>query len=80
MEISASHIEWRKSTHSSQGGCLEVAVIEGQVAIRDSKNRRGPVLKFTPVEWGDFIAGVRAGQFDYSRQKIQKDQSGTTTG
>jgi hypothetical protein len=63
--MNASHLEWRKSTYSVTNGCLEVAVVNGQVAVRDSKNRRGPVLTFTPVEWRAFVAGVRHGEFDY---------------
>jgi uncharacterized protein DUF397 len=32
--------------------------------VRDSKNRTGPLLGFTPTEWAAFTAGVRAGEFD----------------
>jgi Domain of unknown function (DUF397) len=67
-----SHIVWRKSTLSVENGCLEFAVIEGRVAIRDSKNRLGPVLTFAPIEWKEFLDGVRAGEFDHTRQKFQK--------
>jgi hypothetical protein len=34
------------------------------VAIRNSKDRSGPVLAFSPAEWEAFTAGVRDGQFD----------------
>jgi hypothetical protein len=34
------------------------------VAVRDSKNQRGPVLVFTPAEWAAFVAGVKDGEFD----------------
>ncbi|MCC5577269.1 DUF397 domain-containing protein [Microtetraspora sp. AC03309] len=33
-------------------------------AVRDSKDRNGPVLTFTPSEWSAFIGGVRDGEFD----------------
>jgi hypothetical protein len=55
---------WRKSTYSNSSSCVEVAVIDGQVAVRDSKNQQGPVLVFTPIEWRRFLDGVREGQFD----------------
>jgi hypothetical protein len=55
---------WRKSTWSGQDGCVEVAFLEGRVAVRDSKNPRGPVLLFTANEWEAFLSGVRHGQFD----------------
>jgi hypothetical protein len=33
-------------------------------AVRDSKDREGPVLVLTPDEWPAFTAGVRGGDFD----------------
>ena len=58
-----SHAAWRKSVYSYDNGCVEVAFIEGQVAVRDSKNQNGAVLLFTPIEWRAFLHGVRDGQF-----------------
>jgi Domain of unknown function (DUF397) len=50
--------EWRISTHSANGStCVEVARnLPGFVAVRDSKDRQGPVLAFTPDQWRTFIA------------------------
>ncbi|MGH3155555.1 MAG: DUF397 domain-containing protein [Streptosporangiaceae bacterium] len=58
--------EWRKSSYSANGStCVEVARnLAGIVAVRDSKNARGPVLAFTPTEWNSFTATVRDGEFD----------------
>ena len=57
---------WRTSSRSNdQGLCVEVATnLPGVVAVRDSKDRSGPVLAFTPSEWSAFIAGVKNGKFD----------------
>jgi hypothetical protein len=55
---------WRKSTFSESNGCIEVAFVGEQVAIRDSKDRSGPVLTFSPTEWEAFLAGVRRGEFN----------------
>jgi uncharacterized protein DUF397 len=55
--------DWEKSTRSGPDGCVEVAFVEGQVAVRDSKHKQGPVLVFTPVEWEAFLGGVSDGQF-----------------
>jgi len=43
MDLSSAN--WRKSSFSSGGGnaCVEVAVLPGIVAIRDSKDPDGPV-------------------------------------
>jgi len=35
----------------------------GLVAVRDSKDRRGPVLLFTPGQWRAFTAAVKTGEF-----------------
>jgi hypothetical protein len=55
--------DWQKSRRSMSNGCVEVAYIDDQVAVRDSKHREGPVLAFTPVEWEAFLGGISDGQF-----------------
>jgi hypothetical protein len=55
---------WRKSSFSGANGCVEIAVIDGKIAVRDSKAQKGPVLTFTPGEWKAFVGGVRNGEFD----------------
>ncbi|HST66341.1 MAG TPA: DUF397 domain-containing protein [Mycobacteriales bacterium] len=59
-------MEWRRSgtCQGADSTCVEVAVGDGGVAVRDSKDAAGPVLRFTPAEWAAFLAGVRAGDFD----------------
>jgi hypothetical protein len=64
MMVDLSTATWRKSTRSGANGCVEVAFVQGQVAVRDSKQRGGPVLVFTAHEWAAFLSGVRAGEFD----------------
>jgi hypothetical protein len=59
-----STLVWLKSTLSAANGCVEVAIQADGVAVRDSKDRGGPVLLFTRHEWEAFVGGVRAGEFD----------------
>jgi hypothetical protein len=62
-----TNAEWHKSSFSGSngGGCVEVARNQlGVVAVRDSKDREGPALVFTPDEWRAFLDGVRAAEFD----------------
>jgi hypothetical protein len=55
---------WRRSRHCANGSCVEVAYLDTQIAMRDSKHQDGPVLRFTPSEWTAFLDGVRTGDFD----------------
>ncbi|MFI6825270.1 DUF397 domain-containing protein [Micromonospora sp. NPDC050187] len=59
--LDLTRAEWRTSTHSSgNGNCLEVAGVDGRVAVRDSKDRPGPVLVFPHASWRHFVAGIEA--------------------
>ena len=62
MDLSSA--VWRKSTFSGANGCVEVAILDESVAVRDSKDPSGPVLVFTTFEWRAFLDGVRDGEFD----------------
>jgi hypothetical protein len=64
MMVDLSTAKWRKSSLSGANGCVEVAFIEGHVAVRDSKDGASPVLVFTTREWKAFLGGVRDGEFD----------------
>jgi Domain of unknown function (DUF397) len=59
--------DWFKSSASAdKGNCVEVRTLPyGGVAVRDSKDRGGPVLRFTAAEWGAFVAGARNGEFTF---------------
>jgi predicted secreted Zn-dependent protease len=57
------HVVWRKSSASAQGNCVEVAAAGESILVRDTKNRAGAVLTFTPAEWQAFLTGVNAGEF-----------------
>lgn len=61
-------LRWFKSSRSTAAGeCVEVAVDGPEVAVRDSRDPQGPVLRFSGTAWRDFIAGVRTGSFDTDR-------------
>ncbi|MEU1601714.1 DUF397 domain-containing protein [Micromonospora matsumotoense] len=50
---------WRTATRSSSNGgdCVEVADnLPGRVLVRDSKDRAGGTLSFTPDGWRAFVA------------------------
>jgi hypothetical protein len=43
---------------------VEVAFVDGAIAVRDSRNPTGPVLLFTRSEWDAFVGGAKDGEFD----------------
>lgn len=53
--------QWFKSSYSGNGAsCVECAHLpDGSMAVRDTKNRSGPMLRFTPAQWQAFVTGVR---------------------
>ena len=55
---------WQTSTHSRQNGnCVEVARnVPEVVAVRDSKDRGGPALTFSPTAWEVFTHQIQAGE------------------
>jgi predicted secreted Zn-dependent protease len=67
IEFDRDQLSWQLSSYTNgNGACVEVAVLpEGGRAIRDSKDRSGPILVFTAAEWSAFASGVRDGEFDH---------------
>jgi hypothetical protein len=64
--MNTADTEWVKARRSSNGGsCVEVRRRAGQIEVRDSKDRSGPVLRFTGHEWDAFLDGARNAEFDH---------------
>jgi hypothetical protein len=63
---SAPRPAWIKSSLSfANSNCVEAARLSGgQIGVRDSKDPRGGILRFTRAEWSAFLSGVRNGDFD----------------
>jgi hypothetical protein len=60
-------LRWIKSSRSAaNGNCVEMAwpVAGAVVALRDSKDPQGTVLRFTGDAWSSFISEVKAGTYD----------------
>ena len=58
---------WKKASRSNGNGgnnCVEVAILDTGVAVRDSKDRSGPALMFTSAEWTAFVDSAKDGEFD----------------
>lgn len=52
-----TQLAWFKSSYSgdSGGDCIEVAARPETIHVRDSKDKTGPTLTFTPATWTAFI-------------------------
>jgi hypothetical protein len=65
QQVDLAQAVWRKSTYSGGNGeCVEVAFVDDAVAVRDSKDRGGPVHVFPPREWDAFVGGLLNGEFE----------------
>ena len=63
MNQDTDSLAWRTSSASSGGNCVEVAISQNSVLVRNTRNRAGSVLEFTESEWAAFVLGVGSGEF-----------------
>ena len=58
--MESANLSWRKSSYSGNGGanCVEVGNAD-RVLVRDTTDRTGPVLRFTPGAWRRFADRVK---------------------
>jgi hypothetical protein len=51
---------WRKSSYSlANGECVEVAVFDGDIIVRDSKDKLGVRLHCRTAAWREFLATIK---------------------
>ncbi|MFS8204189.1 DUF397 domain-containing protein [Streptomyces sp. CWNU-52B] len=66
MQASSLDADWIKSRYSNaEGNCVEVARIDGGIAVRNSRHPEGPALVYTSAELAAFLAGAKDGEFDH---------------
>jgi uncharacterized protein DUF397 len=57
-------LNWRKAARSmNNGACVEIAATAESVAVRDSKDPHGPVLRYPSDAWTAFLREAAAGRF-----------------
>ncbi|MGH8793288.1 MAG: DUF397 domain-containing protein [Stackebrandtia sp.] len=60
-------IAWKKSGRSNpSGNCVEIAELPGgsEIAVRNSRDPKGPALIYTLDEISAFVLGAKDGDFD----------------
>lgn len=61
-ELDLSNADWQSGSRGL--GDVQIAFVEGFIAMRNSGSPQSPSLIFTPAEWGAFVSGAREGEFD----------------
>lgn len=58
--MEGTDLNWRKSSYSGNGGgeCVEIGKADC-VLVRDTQDRTGPVLVFSPAAWERFAGQVK---------------------
>jgi hypothetical protein len=59
-----SRANWRKSSYSGLGNCVEVLADpdRGKVLVRDSKNPDAEPLRLPNAAWSSFVADLKHGE------------------
>jgi hypothetical protein len=56
-----SALVWRKSRVSGEsGGCVEMALSNSSVLVRDSRDHPGATLTFSPAQWRQFVHRIKS--------------------
>lgn len=63
----AEEAAWFKSSYSTDtgGSCVEIADLNKNIGIRDSKDKKGPALLVEASSWSAFLGLVKSGQVDF---------------
>lgn len=61
-DLDLAQAEWQSSTQGV--GDVQIAFVEGYIAMRNRRSPELPALIFTPAEWRAFVLDAREGAFD----------------
>ena len=57
--------EWTRSSFCADYHCVEVAMADGRVFVRDGKHLDLPHLQFSRSDWGELCAALIANEFAF---------------
>ncbi|MFF4342656.1 DUF397 domain-containing protein [Kitasatospora sp. NPDC001540] len=72
IELDVSGAQWQYAPGEEEG--VQIAFVDGYIAMRNGAEPDGPALIFTPAEWRAFVLGARDGEFDLESQGSQDGQ------
>jgi Domain of unknown function (DUF397) len=58
-------ILWKKPC-GSESSCAEVALVGKRVRLRNSNDRGGPSVEFSPAEWAEFLTATETNYKPYN--------------
>ncbi|MEN8651384.1 DUF397 domain-containing protein [Streptomyces sp. 21So2-11] len=61
-ELDLSKADWQSSSQGA--GDVQIAFVEGFIAMRNATKPGSPSLIFNPAEWRAFVLNARDGEFD----------------
>ncbi|MGW1373654.1 DUF397 domain-containing protein [Streptomyces sp. NPDC002446] len=61
-DLDLSQAEWQSSTQGV--GDVQIAFVEGYIALRNRRSPEIPAVIFSPAEWRAFVLDARDGEFD----------------
>ncbi|GAU67401.1 putative regulatory protein [Streptomyces sp. NBRC 110611] len=61
-DLDLTQAEWQSSTQGV--GDVQVAFVEGYIAMRNRRDPEIPAVIFSPAEWRAFVLDAREGAFD----------------
>ncbi|MCX4869186.1 MULTISPECIES: DUF397 domain-containing protein [unclassified Streptomyces] len=61
-DLDLSNARWRSGSRGA--GDVQIAFVEGFVAMRNAGKPGSPSIVFTPAEWRAFVVNARDGEFD----------------
>ncbi|MGW3660456.1 DUF397 domain-containing protein [Streptomyces sp. NPDC005151] len=61
-DLDLSNANWQPGTQGA--GDVQIAFVEGFIAMRNADRPGSPSLIFTPAEWRAFVVNARDGEFD----------------
>ena len=65
MDQTAKRSAWRRGRGCGNGACVEVAKVDDQYLVRDSKQPDAAVLSFSESEWDTFTRAVKRDEFRF---------------